>query len=177
MRPDQQWTARTHAQPGEAPRRPGRRRRDPGRSALGDVSVPTCRFDVPSCELRKGLEDLLDRQPALQVGHHGCYRDAGAGKHRLVAEDLAVPLDPPGVAAAPPGLGGLADPRSVLIERKRDRRVNDDLVRLPVPGPGAIRPLEQQLTTGYGEAKLPQRRLMSLSAEELNDLADATKGH
>jgi hypothetical protein len=107
------------AQLGEAPRRPGRRRRGPRRSTLGDVSVPRCRLDVPSCQLREGLEDLLNRQPTFQIGHHGCHGDAGAGKDRLVAEDLAVLLDAAGVAATPRRLGGLADPGTELVERQR----------------------------------------------------------
>jgi hypothetical protein len=45
-----------------------------------------------------------------------------------MAEDLAVPLDAAGVAAAPHRLGCLPDPGPVLVERKRDRRINDDLV-------------------------------------------------
>jgi hypothetical protein len=64
-----------------------------------------------------------------------------------------------------------------VVERQRDRRINDDLVGLPVSRPGAVRSLEVQLATGYGEAKLPKRCLVALSAEELDDLADATKGH
>jgi hypothetical protein len=63
--PARRWTASSHVQLAEAPRRPGRRRRGPRRSALGNVSVPTCRLDVRLGQLREGLEDLLDRQPAF----------------------------------------------------------------------------------------------------------------
>lgn len=46
---------------GEAPRRPGRRRRGPRRSALGDVCVATCCLDVRLGQLGEGLKDLVDR--------------------------------------------------------------------------------------------------------------------